>query len=83
MEKYCSRIKEEVRIFDNSISCKYFILNDGKPVCKKVINLPLPTTGSVMKSIFQQLVEPTIIFTGINLGKPIYPSWWCLLFRIK
>jgi hypothetical protein len=81
LEEYCKRINGNIKFTDNEVSCKYFILQNGKPVCKKVLKFPLPTTISISKMIFQQLFEPMIMFSGIIFGKIMYPSWWCVLLR--
>jgi len=81
MEEYCKRVKKNIEIDDDNVSCKYFILRNGKPVCKKALSFPLPTPLSISKMLIQQIIEPAIMFSGLSFGKAIYPSWWCLLFR--
>ena len=78
---YCDRVHNEIAFDANGLpsGCRHFVVRNGKPVCKKMIGFPLPTPGSIAKLMFRTLLEPIAVFTSINFGRAMLPSWWCKL----
>ena len=85
IKAYCDRIRREVVLNSNGVpsGCRYFVSQNGKPICKKVLlgrsGIPFPTPSSIAKLMFRSIIEPMLVFTSMSLGRATLPSWWCKL----
>ena len=78
---YCDRVHKKIALDANRLpsGCRHFVVRNGKPVCKKMIDFPLLTPGSIAKLMFRTILEPIAVFTSISFGRAMLPSWWCKL----